>query len=68
MCPKWERGVAWALREMGSARGRGVREGAAPQEAREISSQRSTRAGTTWTRTRRSEQIGHDEEGSAHTE
>jgi hypothetical protein len=27
VCPKWERGVAWALRKIGSARGRGVREG-----------------------------------------
>ncbi len=27
MCPKWERGIVWALREMGSAQGRGVREG-----------------------------------------
>jgi hypothetical protein len=47
LCLKLERGVAWALREMGSAWGRGVSEGPAPQEARDISSQCSTRAGTT---------------------
>jgi hypothetical protein len=63
-----ERAVAWDLREMGSAWGKGVREGLAPQEAREISSQCSTRAETTWTRTRRNGQFGRDEEGSARTE
>ncbi len=35
MCPTWERGVAWDLREMGSAWGRGVREGPAPPESTE---------------------------------
>ncbi len=30
MCPTWERAVAWDLREMGSAWGRGAREGPAP--------------------------------------
>ncbi len=48
--------------------GKGGEEGPAPQEAREVSSQCSTRAGTTWTRTRRNRQVGHDKEGSARTE
>jgi hypothetical protein len=52
----------------GAAWGMGVREGPAPQEAREISKQCSTRAETTWTRTRRKGQVGRDEEGSARTE
>ncbi len=30
MSPTWEQGVAWDLREMGSAWGRGVREGPTP--------------------------------------
>ncbi len=48
--------------------GEGAREGPAPQEARKISSQCSARAETTWTRTRKDGQVGHDEEGSARTE
>ncbi len=68
LCLKGKRVVAWALREMGLAQGRGVREDPAAQEAREISSQCSTRAGTTWARRRRSGEVGHDEEGSARTE
>ncbi len=31
MCPKWEGGIAWDLREMGSALGRGARVGPAPR-------------------------------------
>jgi hypothetical protein len=46
----------------------GMREGPAPQEAREINSQCSTRAETTWRRTRRNGKVGCDEEGSARTE
>jgi hypothetical protein len=42
-----------------------VKEGLAPQEAREINRQCSTRAETTWTRTRRKGQVGRDEEGLA---
>ncbi len=57
-------GVAWDLREMGSAWVRGVREGTAPQEVRKISSRCSTRAETTWRRTWRNGQVGRDEEGS----
>jgi hypothetical protein len=68
LCPTWERGIAWCLREMGSAWGRGVREGPAPHEAREISSQCSTRAETKWRRTRRNGQVRRDKEGSARTE
>ncbi len=65
VCPTSERAVAWDLRKMGSAWGKGVREGLAPPEAREISSQCSMRAETTWTRTRRNGQVGRDEERSA---
>ncbi len=68
MCPTWEQAVAWELREMGSAWGKGAREGPAPQEAGEISSQGSTRAEKTWTRMRKAGQVGCDEEGSAQTE
>jgi hypothetical protein len=39
LCLTWERAVAWDLREMGSAWGRGAREGLSPQEAGKISSQ-----------------------------
>ncbi len=52
---------------MGSPWGKGAWEGLAPQYAREISSQCSTRAETTWTRTRRNGQVELDEEGSART-
>jgi hypothetical protein len=48
--PTEERDVAWDLREMGSAWGRGVREGLAPQETRKISSQCPARTETTWRR------------------
>jgi hypothetical protein len=66
--PEIEGAVAWDLRKMGSAWGKWVREGQAPQEAGKISSQFSARAGTTWAKTRRTGQVGHDEEGSAQTE
>jgi hypothetical protein len=54
-------GSAWAWRK-------GAREGPAPQEVEEISSQCSAMAGTTCTRTRKAGQIGRDEEGSARPE
>jgi hypothetical protein len=38
VCPTQEWGVAWDLREMGLAQGKGVRDGQAPQTRREISS------------------------------
>jgi hypothetical protein len=66
--PTWKRAIAWDLREMGSAWGRGVREGPAPQEAGKISSQCSAEAGTTWPMTRKTNQVGHDEGGSPRTE
>jgi hypothetical protein len=47
----------------GVSSGEGGEEGPAPQEAEEISSQYSARAGATWTRTKKAGQIGHDEEG-----
>jgi hypothetical protein len=68
LCPTWERGIAWDLREMGSAWGRGVREGLSPQKARKISSQRSVREEATWRRKRKEGQVGRDEEGPARTE
>jgi hypothetical protein len=37
LCLTWNRGVAKDLREMGSAWGKGVREGPAPQKAGKIS-------------------------------
>ncbi len=49
----WKRAVAWDLREMGSAWGKGVTEGPAPKEAGKISSQGPTKAGTTWASTRK---------------
>ncbi len=52
----------------GVSLGEGGEGGPGPQEAREMSSQCPTRAETTWTRTRRNGQVGHDEEGSARTE
>ncbi len=55
-------GIAWDLRKMGSTCGRGVREGLALQEARNISSQCSARAEATWRRKKRDEQVRHDEE------
>ncbi len=66
--PYIEAGFAWDLREMGLARGKGVKGGPAPEEAGKISSQCSARAGTTWAKTRRTGQVRHDEEGSARTE
>jgi hypothetical protein len=50
---------------MGSAWGRGVREGPAPQNAREISSQGSARKEATWRRKRKEAGVGRDEEGPA---
>jgi hypothetical protein len=67
MCPTGERGVAWDLREMGSAWGRGQREGLAPQKARKISSQRSARKEAAEGK-KKEGQVGRDEEGPARTE
>ncbi len=52
---------------MGSAWGRGVREGPAPQEARK-SSQCSAREEATWRRKKKEGQVGRDEEGPARRE
>ncbi len=43
-------------------------EGPASQEGEKICSQCSERTGTTWAKTRKTGQVGHDEEGSARTE
>jgi hypothetical protein len=58
LVPDVEEGFVWDLREMGSAWRKGVREGPAPQEAGKISNQCSTRAETTWARTRKANQVG----------
>jgi hypothetical protein len=63
LCPTLEHGVAWDLREMGSALGRGVREGPAPQKGGKISSQCSVRKEAAW-RKKKEGQVGLDEEGS----
>ncbi len=68
MCLTQEWGVAWDLREMGSAQGKGVREGQAPQARREISSQPPARTESTWSRKKKEERVRHDEEGPACTE
>ncbi len=68
MCPPYEWGVAWDLREMGSAQGKGVREGQAPQAGREISSQLPARKEATWSRKRQEGQVRRDKEGPACTE
>ncbi len=66
--PEMGAGRCLGPKENGVSLGEGGEGGPIPQEAREISSQCSTRAGTTWTRTKRSGQVGHDEEGSVRTE
>jgi hypothetical protein len=52
----------------GVSLGEGGEGGPGLQEVGKISSQCSARAGTTWARTRRTRQVGCDEEGSAQTE
>jgi hypothetical protein len=54
-----ENGVRW---------GRGVRVGVGRQKGGKISSRCPTKAGTTWRRMRRNNEVGHDEGGSAQTE
>ncbi len=68
MCPTYEWGVAWDLREMGSARGKGVREGQAPQAGRKISSQLSARKKATWSWKKKEGRVRRDEEEPACTE
>jgi hypothetical protein len=53
---------------MGSARGKGVREGQAPQAGRKISSQLSARKEATWSRKKKEGRVRYDEEESACTE
>jgi hypothetical protein len=57
VCPTWKRAVAWGLREMGSVWGKGVRAGPDRQKKGKINSQCPAKAGTTWERTRRNNQI-----------
>jgi hypothetical protein len=68
LCPKQEWHVAWDLREMGSAQGKGVREGQAPQARREISSQHPARKEATWSSKKKEGRVGRDEEEPACTE
>jgi hypothetical protein len=58
----WKRAVTWGLREMGSVCGRGARAGLALQKGGKLSSQRPTKAGTTWGRMRRTNQVERDGE------
>ncbi len=67
-CPTQKRGVAWDLREMGSAWGRGVREGPAPQEVEKISSHHPARKEATGRMKKKEGRVGRDEEGPACTE
>jgi hypothetical protein len=53
---------------MGSAWGKGVREDPVPQEAGKISSQCPTKAGITWARMKKTNQVRRDEGGLARTE
>ncbi len=53
---------------MGSTRGKGVREGQAPQTRREISSQLLVRKEATWSRRKKERRVRHDEEDPACTE
>ncbi len=56
------------MREMGSAQGRGVTEGQAPQGAETISSQLPARKEATWGRKKKEGQVRCDEEEPACTE
>jgi hypothetical protein len=67
VCLTWKRGIAWDLREMGSAWRRGVKGGPAPQKAGKISSQCSARKEATWRRKRKEGGVGRDEEVPALT-
>jgi hypothetical protein len=68
LCSTQERGVAWDLREMGSAQGKGVREGQAPQTRREISSQLPARKEATLRRKKKEGRVRRDEEEPVCTE
>jgi hypothetical protein len=61
-------GIAWDLREMGSAQRRWVREGQAPQGAEKISSQLPARKEATWGRKKKEGRVRRYEEGPAHTD
>jgi hypothetical protein len=66
--PDVEAGYCLGLMEMGLTWGKGEREDPVPQEAGKISSQYSAKAGTTWVRTRKTNQVGRDGGGLAQTE
>ncbi len=61
-------GCCLGSEENGVSLGEGNEGGPGPQEEGKISSQCSTKAGTTWARTRKTNQVGHDEVRSARTE
>ncbi len=62
------KGVAWDLREMGSAQGKGAREGRAPQTGSEISSLAPARKEATWSRRKKERRTRRDDEDPACTE
>ncbi len=68
LCLTQEYGIAWDLREMGSAQGKGVREGQAPQTRSEISSQFPARKEATWSRRKKERRVRRDEEDPPCTE
>jgi hypothetical protein len=71
--PDLEAGCCLGSEGNGVSMGKGVREGSAPREVGKISSQcparaGTTRAGTSRVRTRKTNQVGRIEGGSARTE
>ncbi len=65
VCPTGEKGFAWDLREMGSAQGKGAKEGRAPQTRSEISSLAPARKEATWSRRKKERRARRDNEGPA---
>jgi hypothetical protein len=68
MCPTRGKGIAWDLREMGSAQGKGAREGRAPQTENEISSLVLARKEATWSRRKKERRARRDDKDPACTE
>jgi hypothetical protein len=68
VCPTEGYGAARDLREMGSAEGKGVREGQAPQTRSKISSQLPARKEVTWSRRKKERRARREEEDLACTE
>jgi hypothetical protein len=68
MCPTCQRGFAWDLKEMGSAWGRGVREGPAPPGSSEDKQSALSEGRGNMEKEKKEGQVGRDEEGPARTE